>query len=66
MANDTYGLIPVMACKCSRCGNVWLPRDPDHLPVACGKCKSAYWNRPRTAPKTADTTASTQAPAPQR
>jgi Zn-finger nucleic acid-binding protein len=47
-------IIDVKAFRCSRCGHVWLPRDYSNkihneekiwLPVACAKCKSAYWDR---------------------
>jgi len=33
-------------CKCERCGHVWLPRQPQKKPIACAKCKSAYWSIP--------------------
>lgn len=40
--------VTVKACKCERCGHVWLPRKTmtKTKPVACAKCKSAYWNIP--------------------
>lgn len=31
-------------CECEKCGNRWLPADPDNLPKRCGKCKSPAWN----------------------
>jgi len=31
---------------CLRCGYQWWPRSPGK-PMACAKCKSFYWNRPR-------------------
>lgn len=40
--------VKVDAYKCDRCGHVWLPRDPDKRPISCAKCKSAYWDTPRT------------------
>lgn len=35
--------------KCYRCDHVWYPTGPN-LPKVCPnpKCKSPYWNRPRT------------------
>ncbi|HZQ92454.1 MAG TPA: hypothetical protein VFA60_11720 [Terriglobales bacterium] len=43
--------ITVMGYRCERCGGEWIPKDPasDKEPVACPKCKSPYWNRPRRA-----------------
>jgi len=40
-------IVEVKACKCSRCGHIWLPRKSieDELPEVCPKCKSPYWNR---------------------
>ena len=38
--------ISVDAWKCLRCGYIWLPRGKDK-PIACAKCKSAYWDKPR-------------------
>lgn len=41
--------ITVMGFRCDRCGHEWIPRrDPDEEPRACPKCKSRYWNKPRT------------------
>ena len=34
-------------CVCNQCGHKWLPRGEEE-PVACGKCKSPRWNRPKT------------------
>jgi len=31
---------------CLRCGHEWHPRT-NRRPIACGKCKSPYWNTPR-------------------
>jgi len=41
--------ITVMGYRCERCNHEWVPKDKDaeHEPVACPKCKSPYWNRPR-------------------
>lgn len=44
---------------CERCGHEWIPREPfaepsaEDLPKVCPKCKSPYWNTPRTFPKPA-------------
>jgi len=42
----------VKECSCEQCGHRWVPaitREKGKLvqpdPVACSKCKSAYWNR---------------------
>lgn len=34
--------------KCNRCGHVWVKRNLDQEPKVCPKCKSPYWNKPRT------------------
>ncbi len=31
---------------CTRCGATWFPRSPGR-PVACAKCHSPYWDKPR-------------------
>ena len=31
--------------KCQRCNAEWLPRS--EKPIACPRCKSTYWNKPR-------------------
>ena len=51
-------IVKVNAYKCNRCGYIWFPRYRDNdigepleassLPLACAKCKSEYWNEPRT------------------
>jgi predicted Zn-ribbon and HTH transcriptional regulator len=33
--------------RCERCGHEWLPRSKD-TPRVCPKCKSPYWDKPRT------------------
>jgi DNA-directed RNA polymerase subunit RPC12/RpoP len=33
---------------CLRCGATWQSRK-DGKPKACGRCKSAYWDRPKPA-----------------
>lgn len=35
--------VKVTACKCDRCGHIWLGRIKD--PVSCPHCKTNYWNR---------------------
>jgi len=32
--------------RCDRCGHEWTPRS-EAVPIACPRCKSPYWNRPR-------------------
>ena len=39
--------ITTMGFECERCGHEWVPRDLDHDPRVCPKCKSPYWNTPR-------------------
>jgi hypothetical protein len=49
-------IINIKAFKCERCGHIWLPRDvlekinklDEYLPKVCPKCKSPYWNIPRS------------------
>ena len=36
----------LLELKCTRCGHVWYPRQPQN-PEVCPKCKSPYWNKPR-------------------
>jgi len=44
-----------LECTCERCGHVWIATPRQNAsgkwvnlkPVACAKCKSAYWDRPR-------------------
>ena len=47
--------INVKAFKCNACGHVWISRqylkDGKTKPIACAKCKSAYWNREKTDKK---------------
>jgi transcription elongation factor Elf1 len=48
-------LINVKAFKCLKCGHVWLSKkfmeDGKTKPIACAKCKSAYWDREITTTK---------------
>ena len=50
------GKVKVDAYHCERCGHIWLPREPtkrEHRdPILCAKCKSAYWNIPKTKTQT--------------
>lgn len=36
----------IVPLTCTRCDHSWTPRNPG-LPVACPKCRSPYWNKPR-------------------
>lgn len=40
-------LITRPAFKCDRCGHEWISDRFTHKepPIACGLCKSPYWNR---------------------
>ncbi len=41
--------ITVLGYRCERCGHEWVPRGGgDSEPRVCAKCKSPYWNTPRT------------------
>ena len=40
------GYVSVNACKCERCGHIWYSRKTTTAPIACAKCRSAYWNIP--------------------
>ena len=50
----------VWVFTCERCGHEWIPRKPwkegDPLPTVCPKCKSPYWNRPRSTASSAKST----------
>ena len=42
-------VISVKALKCNKCGYVWLSHQflrDGTKPIACAKCKSAYYDRP--------------------
>ncbi len=39
--------ITVPGYKCERCGHEWKPRRKEE-PTVCPKCKSPYWNKPKT------------------
>src|SRR5262245_7028092 len=40
-----------MGFRCERCGHEWLPRIKRAAtgPVTCPRCKSPYWNKPKTS-----------------
>ena len=40
-----------MGFRCERCGHEWVPRNQEHAPKVCPnpKCKSPYWDRPRSS-----------------
>ena len=39
----------VWAWVCERCEHSWVPRETtEGEPTICPKCKSPYWNKPRT------------------
>jgi hypothetical protein len=40
--------ILLKAFQCERCVHEWVPRDKVQIPTVCPRCKSPYWNRPRT------------------
>ncbi len=33
--------------KCYRCEHIWIQRE-EEKPSVCPKCKSPYWDRPKT------------------
>ena len=45
-------IIQINAFQCNKCGHIWISRaylkDKKSLPIACAKCKSAYWDRGST------------------
>lgn len=43
-----YKVIKTVYFICSRCKYEWIPRDSGKRPVTCPKCRSPYWDRPRT------------------
>lgn len=46
------GKVQIWGYRCERCTHEWVPRTlPDKEPTVCPKCKSPYWNKPRTRPK---------------
>ncbi|HDY67452.1 MAG TPA: hypothetical protein ENH85_06660 [Candidatus Scalindua sp.] len=33
--------------RCERCEHEWIPRTKEY-PIICPKCKSPYWDKPKT------------------
>ena len=48
--NVMVGRVSIEGYKCERCGHIWVPRKYSDKkdPVICPKCKSPYWNIPKT------------------
>lgn len=42
------GKIKLNGLKCERCNHAWVPRNSEEQPTVCPKCKSPYWNKPKT------------------
>lgn len=42
----------IVGNKCYRCGHEWKPDNIDTPPKVCPKCKSPYWDRPRSSKTT--------------
>jgi DNA-directed RNA polymerase subunit RPC12/RpoP len=42
------GTITLKGYKCERCGHTWVPVSEER-PRVCPKCKSPYWDKPRSA-----------------
>jgi DNA-directed RNA polymerase subunit RPC12/RpoP len=40
--------ITIMGYRCERCTHEWAPKSFDKEPKVCPKCKSPYWNTPRS------------------
>ena len=38
----------ILGHKCYRCNHAWVPRDIGEIPEICPKCKSPYWQKPKT------------------
>ncbi len=38
----------ILGHKCYRCGHEWRPIHSEDVPRVCPKCKSPYWDRPKT------------------
>jgi predicted Zn-ribbon and HTH transcriptional regulator len=53
-------MIPILGYRCERCGHERVPREKNHDPKVCPKCKSPYWGTPRaSAPKKKKATGAT-------
>lgn len=45
---EEYGHeINIKGNKCYRCEHIWIQRE-EGKPAVCPKCKSPYWDRPKT------------------
>jgi hypothetical protein len=44
------GLVTLSGFECDRCRHRWFPRGSS-MPLVCPKCKSPYWNTPRSKRK---------------
>jgi predicted Zn-ribbon and HTH transcriptional regulator len=45
---EEYGHeINIKGNRCYRCGHIWIQREEDK-PAVCPKCKSPYWDKPKT------------------
>lgn len=42
------GEITLKGYQCERCNHKWIPREENEIPRVCPKCKSPYWDKPRT------------------
>jgi DNA-directed RNA polymerase subunit RPC12/RpoP len=40
--------VKLVGYRCGRCDHEWVPRDRTKEPMVCPKCKSPYWNTPKT------------------
>ena len=51
--SENLGIVKVDGFKCERCGHVWISEKftAKNPPIACAKCKSPYWNIPKTKGK---------------
>jgi hypothetical protein len=50
MAIDRQHPIHPQTYHCVRCAHDWIPRSAEY-PRQCPRCRSAYWDRPRTHPQ---------------
>ncbi|OGN87168.1 MAG: hypothetical protein A2158_00915 [Chloroflexi bacterium RBG_13_46_14] len=44
------GRVPItlMGFRCERCSHEWFPKKENKEPRVCPRCKSPYWNVPKT------------------
>lgn len=48
MKKEEFGEnVLIVGHRCYRCGHSWIPREKEP-PQICPKCKSPYWNKPKT------------------